>query len=27
LLLDRDRDPGLRFEGSRVHAPEAALWG
>lgn len=27
LLLDRDRDPGLRFEGSRVHAPDAQLWG
>jgi L-alanine-DL-glutamate epimerase-like enolase superfamily enzyme len=27
LLLDRDRDPGLRFEGSRVHPPDAQLWG
>ena len=27
LLLDHDRDPGLRFEGSRVHPPDAALWG
>ncbi len=27
LLLARDRDPGLRFEGSLVHPPEPALWG
>ncbi len=27
LLLARDREPGLRFEGSTVHPPEAALWG
>jgi L-alanine-DL-glutamate epimerase-like enolase superfamily enzyme len=27
LLLARDREPGLRFEGSLVHAPEAELWG
>lgn len=27
LLLARDREPGLRFEGSRVHPPEPALWG
>ncbi|GJE03935.1 L-Ala-D/L-Glu epimerase [Methylobacterium isbiliense] len=27
LLLARDREPGLRFEGSIVHPPEPALWG
>lgn len=27
LLLARDRDNGLRYEGSRVFPPEAALWG
>ncbi|MHB1219692.1 MAG: N-acetyl-D-Glu racemase DgcA [Alphaproteobacteria bacterium] len=27
LLLARDRDSGLRYEGSIVHPPEAALWG
>lgn len=27
LLLAEDRDPPLRFEGSIVHAPDAALWG
>lgn len=27
LLLARDRDPGLVFEGSRILPPEAALWG
>ncbi len=27
LLLERDRDDGLRFEGSTVHPPDAALWG
>jgi L-alanine-DL-glutamate epimerase-like enolase superfamily enzyme len=27
LLLARDRTPGLLYEGSRVHPPEAALWG
>lgn len=27
LLLAEDRDPPLRFEGSIVHAPYAALWG
>lgn len=27
LLLARDRDPGLVFEGSIVHAPPRALWG
>jgi L-alanine-DL-glutamate epimerase-like enolase superfamily enzyme len=27
LLLAEDRQPGLRFDGSLVHPPEAALWG
>ena len=27
LLLARDRDNGLRYEGSRVFPPEAVLWG
>ncbi len=27
LLLARDRPQGLRFDGSLVHPPEAALWG
>ncbi|UDF29215.1 UNVERIFIED_ORG: dipeptide epimerase [Roseateles sp. XES5] len=27
LLLARDREPGLRYEGSTVYPPEAALWG
>ena len=27
LLLDRDRDHGLRFEGSVIHPPDAQLWG
>ena len=27
LLLARDRDPGLRYEGSIVHPPPRALWG
>ncbi|TXM89624.1 dipeptide epimerase, partial [Methylobacterium sp. WL122] len=27
LLLARDREPGLVFEGSTIHPPEAALWG
>ncbi|SHI83171.1 N-acetyl-D-Glu racemase DgcA [Wenxinia saemankumensis] len=27
LLLARDREPPLRFDGSLVHPPEAALWG
>jgi L-alanine-DL-glutamate epimerase-like enolase superfamily enzyme len=27
LLLARDRDPGLLFEGSLVHPPSPALWG
>ncbi len=27
LLLKRDREHGLRYDGSLVHPPEAALWG
>jgi L-alanine-DL-glutamate epimerase-like enolase superfamily enzyme len=27
LLLARDRQPPLRYDGSVVHPPEAALWG
>ncbi|KNY24276.1 N-acetyl-D-Glu racemase DgcA [Methylobacterium sp. ARG-1] len=27
LLLARDRDPPLRYDGSIVHPPEADLWG
>ncbi len=27
LLLARDREPGLLFEGSTVHPPQGALWG
>jgi L-alanine-DL-glutamate epimerase-like enolase superfamily enzyme len=27
LLLAKDRTQGLRFEGSRLHPPTAALWG
>ncbi len=27
LLLARDREPGLRFEGSTVHPPTRELWG
>ena len=27
LLLARDRDPGLRFEGSLLYPPEPELWG
>ncbi|AWN52104.1 N-acetyl-D-Glu racemase DgcA [Methylobacterium sp. 17Sr1-1] len=27
LLLARDREPGLSFEGSLIHPPEPALWG
>lgn len=27
LLLARDRDPGLRYDGSTVYPPEPALWG
>ena len=27
LLLSRDRDTGLRYDGSIVHPPVATLWG
>jgi L-alanine-DL-glutamate epimerase-like enolase superfamily enzyme len=27
LLLAHDREPALRFEGSVLHPPDAALWG
>jgi L-Ala-D/L-Glu epimerase / N-acetyl-D-glutamate racemase len=27
LLLERDREAGLRYDGSLVYPPEAALWG
>jgi hypothetical protein len=27
LLLKRDREDGLRYDGSLVYPPEAALWG
>jgi L-alanine-DL-glutamate epimerase-like enolase superfamily enzyme len=27
LLLARDRDPGLRYDGSMIHPASAALWG
>jgi hypothetical protein len=27
LLLARDRDDGLRYDGSLVYPPDAALWG
>jgi L-alanine-DL-glutamate epimerase-like enolase superfamily enzyme len=27
LLLARDREPGLRYEGGRVHPPAPELWG
>jgi L-alanine-DL-glutamate epimerase-like enolase superfamily enzyme len=27
LLLARDRENGLRYDGSRVHPPTPALWG
>ncbi|MFC3396286.1 N-acetyl-D-Glu racemase DgcA [Brenneria rubrifaciens] len=27
LLLQRDRTDGLRYNGSEIHPPEAALWG
>ena len=27
LLLSRDRDPALHYEGSLLHPPPAALWG
>jgi hypothetical protein len=27
LLLARDREPGLRYDGSLIHPPEPGLWG
>jgi hypothetical protein len=27
LLLARDREPGLVYEGALVHPPPAGLWG
>ena len=27
LLLARDRDDGLRYDGSLAYPPDAALWG
>jgi L-Ala-D/L-Glu epimerase len=27
LLLKRDREDGLRYDGSLVYPPEASLWG
>ena len=27
LLLDRDRDPGIRFRDSEMEPPPPALWG
>jgi len=27
LLLAKDREPGLRYEGSTIYPPDAALWG
>lgn len=27
LLLARDRDPGLVYDGAMIHPPESALWG
>jgi L-alanine-DL-glutamate epimerase-like enolase superfamily enzyme len=27
LLLAKDREPGLTFEGSTIHPPDPALWG
>ncbi|MFO0994173.1 MAG: N-acetyl-D-Glu racemase DgcA [Hyphomicrobiales bacterium] len=27
LLLQRDREPGIEFEGSLMHAPKPGLWG
>ncbi len=27
LLLARDRDPGLTYEGSEIHPPDGGLWG
>jgi L-alanine-DL-glutamate epimerase-like enolase superfamily enzyme len=27
LLMAKDREPGLRYDGATVHPPEPALWG
>ncbi|MGZ8245589.1 N-acetyl-D-Glu racemase DgcA [Methylomagnum sp.] len=27
LLLAKDREPGLRFEGSQIYPPDGAVWG
>ena len=27
LLLEKDRDPGLQYEGSLLHPPDAKVWG
>ena len=27
LLLQRDRQPGIEYEGSLMHAPTPELWG
>jgi L-alanine-DL-glutamate epimerase-like enolase superfamily enzyme len=27
LLLAKDRDDGLRYDGSTVYPPDSALWG
>jgi L-Ala-D/L-Glu epimerase len=27
LLLARDREPGLRYDGAQVHPPDPRLWG
>jgi L-alanine-DL-glutamate epimerase-like enolase superfamily enzyme len=27
LLLERDREPGLRYDGSLLHPAPTALWG
>jgi len=27
LLLAADRVPGLRYDGSTIHPPEATFWG
>jgi hypothetical protein len=27
LLLAKDREPGLRYEGSMIFPPEPELWG
>ena len=27
LLIAKDHEPALRFEGSRIHPPDRVLWG